>query len=332
MKLYALYFSPTGGTRKVLDIICSAWNCQKEYINLSDISKLNLSITFNEKDICIVSVPSFSGRVPQFIIPILQQLQGNNAKVILITTYGNRAFDDTLLELKDTMEQSSFLCYCAIAAAARHSVMPKYGSGRPDSDDIEELKQFSIQCCNILKEPFSPLEIPGNRPYRRYVSIPITPKADKHCIDCGLCNRTCPVHAIPDNNYRKCNANICISCLQYIFPHLVTFGAISSVKIVDQDAESRTNQFNGAMDELRRRKSGGIELTGLFRHDFAVAGCGVGIAGADADQKLDIGYELRNVMPQILVGNHAFYPVGALTQLTTESLHFLFAASGKPVG
>lgn len=216
MKLYALYFSPTGGTRKVLDIICSAWDCQKEYINLSDIPKLDLSITFNENDICIVSVPSFSGRVPQFIIPILQQLQGNNAKVILIATYGNRAFDDTLLELKDTMELSGFLCYCAIAAVTRHSVMPKYGAGRPDSDDIEELKQFSFQCQNILKEPFSPLEIPGNKPYRKYVSIPITPKADTHCIDCGLCNRKCPVHAIPYNNYRKCDTNICISCLQCI--------------------------------------------------------------------------------------------------------------------
>lgn len=216
MKLYALYFSPTGGTKKVLDIICSAWNCQKEYINLSDIPETNLSMPFNEDDICIVSVPSFSGRVPQFIIPILQKLNGNKAKAILIATYGNRAFDDTLLELKDTMESSNFLCYCAIAAATRHSVMPKYGAGRPDSADIEELKLFSVQCQNTLKEPFSPINIPGNRPYRKYVSIPITPRADKHCINCGLCYQKCPVHAIPKDNYRKCNSNICISCLQCI--------------------------------------------------------------------------------------------------------------------
>lgn len=87
MKLYALYFSPIGGTKKVLDIICSAWNCQKEYINLSDIPETNLSVPFNEDDICIVSVPSFSGRVPQFIIPILQTLNGNKAKAILIVDY-----------------------------------------------------------------------------------------------------------------------------------------------------------------------------------------------------------------------------------------------------
>ena len=82
MKLYALYFSPTGGTKKVLDIICSAWDCQKEYIIISDIPQMDLSIAFNENDICIVSVPSFSGRVPQFIIPILQRLHGNKAKAL----------------------------------------------------------------------------------------------------------------------------------------------------------------------------------------------------------------------------------------------------------
>lgn len=214
MKLYAFYFSPTGGTKKVLDIICSTWDCQKEYVNLSAIQTSSLSVNFSETDICIVAVPSFSGRVPQFIIPILQNLQGNKAKSILISTYGNRAFDDTLLELKDTMEQSGFLCYGAIAAVTQHSIMPRYGAGRPTPDDAEELKKFSKQCQNMLEKPFSPVDVPGNRPYRKYVSLPITPKADKHCTACGLCHQTCPAHAIPADNYRKCDTALCISCLQ----------------------------------------------------------------------------------------------------------------------
>ena len=52
------------------------------------------------------------------------------------------------------------------------------------------------------------------RNYRKYVSLPITPKADRRCIDCGLCYQKCPVHAIPGNNYRKSDTNSCISCLQ----------------------------------------------------------------------------------------------------------------------
>lgn len=109
MKIYALYFSPTGGTKRVLDILISAWDCEKEYIDLSDCSNSVLNISFDSNDICVVAVPSFSGRVPQFIIPKLHKVQGRGIKAMLVTVYGNRAFDDTLLELKETMESSGFL-------------------------------------------------------------------------------------------------------------------------------------------------------------------------------------------------------------------------------
>ena len=52
---------------------------------------------------------SFSGRVPQFIIPKLRKIQGKGIKAVLVTAYGNRAFDGTLLELKDTMESCGFI-------------------------------------------------------------------------------------------------------------------------------------------------------------------------------------------------------------------------------
>ena len=216
MKIYALYFSPTGGTKKVLDILVSAWECEKEYIDLSNRNNSSLDISFADNDICVVAVPSFSGRVPQFIIPKLQTLQGSGIKAMLIATYGNRAFDDTLLELKDTMEMCGLICSCAVAAVTRHSVLPKYGEGRPDSDDVEELKQFSVKCKEIMEKYSSTVIVPGNKPYRKYVSIPIKPKANKYCTNCGLCYQKCPVQAIPCENYQTCDTSKCISCIQCV--------------------------------------------------------------------------------------------------------------------
>ncbi len=216
MKIYALYFSPTGGTKRVLDILISAWDCEKEYMDLSDKSNLSLNIAFASDDICVVAVPSFSGRVPQFIIPKLRKMQSRGIKAMLVTAYGNRAFDDTLLELKDTMEQSGFLCSCAVAAVTRHSVLPKYGEGRPDLQDINELKMFSKKCKDAMDKSSSKVTIPGNNPYRKYLSVPIKPKGSSQCTNCGLCYRKCPVHAIPSDNYRACNKEVCISCLQCV--------------------------------------------------------------------------------------------------------------------
>ena len=216
MKIYALYFSPTGGTKRVLEFLVSAWDCEKEYIDLSDKNKSLLNLSFSCNDICVVAVPTFSGRVPQFIIPKLHKMQGKGIKAMLVTTYGNRAFDDSLLELKDTMESRGFICNCAVAAVTKHSVLPKYGEGRPDYADVEELKQFSIKCKDIMEKSSRVVTVPGNRPYRKYISIPINPRASKQCTNCGLCYRRCPVGAISSDNYRMCDTSKCISCLQCV--------------------------------------------------------------------------------------------------------------------
>lgn len=216
MKIYALYFSPTGGTKKVLNILISSWECEKKYIDLSDEENSLSHISFKNNDVLVVAVPSFSGRVPQFVIPKLQEFHGDGIKTILITTYGNRAFDDTLLELKDTLQSRGFLCTCAVAAVTRHSILPEYGKGRPDVVDIEELKQFSVQCKEVIENSTSTVQVTGNRPYRNYVPIPIKPKAKKQCIQCGLCYQKCPVHAIKPDNFRVCDKSKCISCLQCV--------------------------------------------------------------------------------------------------------------------
>ncbi len=215
-KLYAFYFSPTGGTKNILDIFLSKWNCDKILTDLSDNNANLEDVIFKKDDVCVVAVPSFSGRVPQFIIPKISKLNGAGAKAVLITAFGNRAFDDTLLELFNTMTKADFICFAAMAAVTRHSVMPKYGNGRPDSDDISQIKEFSEKCRNEFVQRVNTVALPGNFPYRKYQSIPIKPKADKSCNKCGLCAKRCPVKAIDPQRLNKTDKNKCISCLQCV--------------------------------------------------------------------------------------------------------------------
>lgn len=143
MKLYEIYFSPTGGTKKVTEIIGSAWTCEKERIDLMNPRLEPAGYSFTASDICIVAVPSFGGRVPETALERLKKMNGGGAKTVLAAVYGNREFEDTLIELKDALLEAGFCCMAAAAAVAEHSIIHKFGVGRPDEEDRRELKAFA---------------------------------------------------------------------------------------------------------------------------------------------------------------------------------------------
>lgn len=62
--MYEIYFSPTGGTKKVTEIIGGAWACEAERVDLMNPALQPEQYVFSADDICIVAVPSFGGRVP----------------------------------------------------------------------------------------------------------------------------------------------------------------------------------------------------------------------------------------------------------------------------
>lgn len=129
MPVYNITFSPTGGTKKVADLFTKSFCQDSTDINLVDHETDFSTFSFCTEDICIVSVPSYGGRVPAIAVSRLRQIKGNGAAVILIVVYGNRAYDDTFAELQDTLTDSGFSCIAAVAAIAEHSIMRQFGAG-----------------------------------------------------------------------------------------------------------------------------------------------------------------------------------------------------------
>ena len=144
MSIYAIYFSPTGGTEKIVTFIAEQFG---EYQSIDLCEKTSdLTNDFSKEDLCIIGVPSFGGRVPAIALERIKALSGNNATAILITVYGNRAYEDTLIELEDTLIEKNFTCQAAIAAIAEHSIMHQFATGRPDQNDLTVLSDFVRTC------------------------------------------------------------------------------------------------------------------------------------------------------------------------------------------
>ncbi|MGM9960068.1 MAG: 4Fe-4S binding protein [Allobaculum sp.] len=218
MNIKQIVFSPTGGTQKVLDILTGTWNMPVEKIDLSNPNTDYSQVNFCSDDLVLIGVPSYGGRVPALAGERLEQIHADHARCVLVCVYGNRAYEDTLIEMQDLAEKSGFEVVAAIAAIAEHSIMHQYGTGRPDQKDHNDLQNFAEQILEKIKGDTTPsaLTIPGNRPYKKSHGGGLIPKPTEDCIDCGLCARVCPAAAISIDNVKETDTSKCISCMRCV--------------------------------------------------------------------------------------------------------------------
>lgn len=215
-RIVTAVFSPTGGVRKVADIISPVWNEEKITLDLCDVNFEGMTLDSN--DLLVAAVPSYGGRVPAVAVDRLKMIKGENTPAIAVVVYGNRAYEDTFAELTDTLKERSFVTVGGIAAIAEHSIARSVAKGRPDNADINELTDFSERLGEKIKEMEKPSEIsmPGDRPYKKFGGVPVKPYSEKNCVSCGLCASLCPVGAISVENGAKTDTNLCISCMRCI--------------------------------------------------------------------------------------------------------------------
>lgn len=231
MNVFEIYFSPTGGTKKVTDLI--AWDLSDNVTDIDITVRDDVSCAeMKSEDICVIGVPSFGGRVPAVAAERILKIRGNGAKAILIAVYGNRAYEDTLAELEDTARSAGFAIVGAIAAIAEHSIVRKYAAGRPDDADKNVLQMYAQKIKEKLqKGDGSVPEIPGSHLYKERSAGGLVPGTDKNCVRCGICVVNCPVGAIDKADPTKTDKKKCISCMRCVAvcPH--TARKINSVML-----------------------------------------------------------------------------------------------------
>jgi len=226
-KVKLVYFSPTGTTRRILEYISEGLEAPAEYIDLTHPNFAAKGLAPFGKELAIIGVPVYVGRVPTLAAKRLSQIKGNDTPAVLVVVYGNRAYEDALLELSDITSGLGFKPVAGGVFLAEHSFssaeMP-IARGRPDEADKskavkfgEEIRAKLLSTSDLKNIP--PVTFPGNRPYRTYSpgggrpQQPSSPETiEDECTKCGECVEACPTGAITMGSTLETRKEACIRC------------------------------------------------------------------------------------------------------------------------
>lgn len=211
MSIVEIFFSPSGTTKKVSEIIADNFNQEKE---ICDLLNFESSKELSSDDIAIVAMPIFAGRIPKTACERLSKIKGDNTKAIAVANYGNAHVTDALLELVDVLRENGFDVISAATTVSHHSIFDGVAVGRPDESDIEKINEFSQKCIEKIESGESlQSEVPGNRPYTDYKQLPFVIECDESvCSFCYDCVSICPEHAIPDDDPITTDLELCSRC------------------------------------------------------------------------------------------------------------------------
>jgi len=219
-----IYFSPTGTTQKVLESIAKGITAEDvEYINLTLPEGAQQRIPPFSNELVIIGAPVYGGRLPVEAISRFKQLKASKTLAIVVVVYGNREFEDALLELKNLAIELGFNPIAGGAFIGEHSFATKdvpIANGRPDSLDVQKAMDFGAKIKDKVTALHSPdaqmdLEIPGRFPYEAggVLSMAVSPVSKEDtCTVCGTCASVCPTAAISINGSVATKIELCIRC------------------------------------------------------------------------------------------------------------------------
>ena len=227
--VHAVHFSPTGTVEKTVTRIAKhladALGAEYKAFSYADPANREKELSFTASDLVVWGSPTYAGRVPNLLLPYLTgKVQGNGALAVPVVLFGNRNYDDALMELHHILRDDGFTCVAGGAFVGEHAFSRTLGAGRPNAADEKEMDIFASLIAEKLlsgdhcetvpagNDPIGPYYKPRDRHGEPINILKVKPKTDLSlCDGCGLCAAKCPMGSIDFDDVSQV-PGVCIKC------------------------------------------------------------------------------------------------------------------------
>lgn len=196
----ALCFSPTGTTRVIAEAVASGTGISLKLHDITPKAARQNAVELLPDDLVLLAAPVYYGRVQKHAAEYFSGLNGQGQPAVLLVNYGNRHYDDALLELHNLAQEVGLRPIAAAAFVSEHSFStPEHpmAQGRPDTRDLAQAAAFGRSLLKNLQPVVRQLAaVPGNKPYKPYPDFHRAPVTSEACTLCGVCEALCPTGAI----------------------------------------------------------------------------------------------------------------------------------------
>jgi len=217
------YFSPTGTTRRVAEGIARGFgHTPVDVIDATKPEARTRAVSVSANELLIVAVPVYMGRVPDLLSEWLGAIRADGGPAVCVVVYGNRAYDNALLELRDVLRSRGCVPVAGAAFVAEHSFADAetpVALGRPNAEDTAAAVKFGETVAEKLRaiasaSDIGDVAIPGTYPYGGITKLWDVDfiAVGENCGGCGLCASVCPTGAVDAADPAKIDIAACITC------------------------------------------------------------------------------------------------------------------------
>lgn len=232
MEINLITFSPTHTGRTIAEAVASGFSGSDDVVRHMDLTLPgNTEDDMAVTDLAVFAAPVYGGRVAETAVERFKHIRAaetGRTPAILTVVYGNRDYEDALVELRDIAVRLGFVPLSAGAFVGEHSYSrPDEGmpiaQGRPDEADRNVAERFGRDSrVKYESGAWGPLTVKGSVPYKvKGPATPTTPVTDPDlCTSCGICVGVCPTGVVglsADGTAESCAEGClkCCACLKF---------------------------------------------------------------------------------------------------------------------